>query len=559
MGSSSSLIGASTLLQTIYIFPHSSVVIEKLWRWGRERGGGGILANQTILRRKTISDGLILHTIWFASIIAVYVSIREDCSIHISVRNYALTLVVLQAMQLPVDLTIMLLSMSGTMSNKGPRKYIKLLNVTGIYLINFPLAVPYNSLCPHHHPLHQPPSRPNDSKEVLKDIAQEIGQLFHDFDWAPSDIVLGLILIKREQKRVIEVLQARRILMERERIRSPQMGKVMVTPENYQRFHHYFSANPTIPLTASSPSIPIIPSIATPDIAVSPPTLTRHEDMEVKSPSRRTLSGGGMDLHAMGRSFLAPVREVASSRSIASMAVRGSEMNDGKKGEVKMDNGTVGEEGKVKTGEVKIENGRVGEEGEVKMKNGRVGEEGNVKMGEVKMENSKVWEDGMVKTGETGMTLQVPGSHGEGLKVVGGHEVDGKKLTSDDAKGKEGDALESAVRVSVEPDVDVKSGVVNEAGALEKVVEDHVLDEPNGLANEIEPKVSTIEKSPSASSLHPDSALVRHLDVAEIKFSKPVLGTPSTPPKSGQLFQLVHKMSESPISLQLSLNQAHQV
>ncbi|KAJ3192765.1 hypothetical protein HK101_006001 [Irineochytrium annulatum] len=55
----------------------------------------------------------------------------------------------------------------------------------------------------------------NDSSEVMKDVANELAHLFHDVDWAPSDIVVGLTLLKREQKRIIEVRQARRLLLEK--------------------------------------------------------------------------------------------------------------------------------------------------------------------------------------------------------------------------------------------------------------------------------------------------------------------------------------------------------
>ncbi|KAJ3165827.1 hypothetical protein HK101_012058 [Irineochytrium annulatum] len=53
-----------------------------------------------------------------------------------------------------------------------------------------------------------------DSKDVMKDVAGELAHLFHDVDWAPTDIAVGLTLLKREQKRIIEVRQARRLILE---------------------------------------------------------------------------------------------------------------------------------------------------------------------------------------------------------------------------------------------------------------------------------------------------------------------------------------------------------
>jgi hypothetical protein len=53
-----------------------------------------------------------------------------------------------------------------------------------------------------------------DSKEVLKDIARELGTFFHDVDWAPSDLLVAVILLKREQKKITEIRQARRLIVE---------------------------------------------------------------------------------------------------------------------------------------------------------------------------------------------------------------------------------------------------------------------------------------------------------------------------------------------------------
>ncbi|KAJ3102485.1 hypothetical protein HDU96_009610 [Phlyctochytrium bullatum] len=96
----------------------------------------------------------------------------------------------------------------------------------------------------------------SDSKDVLKDIAQEIGHLFHDFDWAPSDIVLGLILIKREQKRLSEVLQAKRILMERAKIRAARNGGKIPTTPISNMADQFVAATATLPYDNSPGSSP---------------------------------------------------------------------------------------------------------------------------------------------------------------------------------------------------------------------------------------------------------------------------------------------------------------
>ncbi|KAI9357298.1 hypothetical protein DFJ73DRAFT_758306 [Zopfochytrium polystomum] len=54
-----------------------------------------------------------------------------------------------------------------------------------------------------------------DSKDVLKDVAAELADYFKDVDWAPTDLAVGLILLKREQKRVTEIRQARRLIVEK--------------------------------------------------------------------------------------------------------------------------------------------------------------------------------------------------------------------------------------------------------------------------------------------------------------------------------------------------------
>jgi hypothetical protein len=53
-----------------------------------------------------------------------------------------------------------------------------------------------------------------DSKAALKEISMQVAIFFQDVDWAPSDILVGIVLLKREQKRIIDVKQARRLILE---------------------------------------------------------------------------------------------------------------------------------------------------------------------------------------------------------------------------------------------------------------------------------------------------------------------------------------------------------
>ena len=38
---------------------------------------------------------------------------------------------------------------------------------------------------------------PLDSKDILRELAKELAVFFKDVDWAPSDVAVGLILLKR--------------------------------------------------------------------------------------------------------------------------------------------------------------------------------------------------------------------------------------------------------------------------------------------------------------------------------------------------------------------------
>ncbi|KAJ3160997.1 hypothetical protein HK101_000851 [Irineochytrium annulatum] len=196
-------------------------------------------------------------------------------------KYYSMLMMIILAVQVPLDCGIMTLSMMGTVAREGPRKYVTFcLQIFGLTIDGGTKAVntenpgceaslSYTTLTLFHMVVNwgfsalvlwffvesfffmgrgkkQKKHRNRnaidrfmetwadrldalcfywtkkklfftDSQDVLRDIAGELGDLFQDFDWAPSDIVLGLILIKREQKRITEIRQARRIIIEQPR------------------------------------------------------------------------------------------------------------------------------------------------------------------------------------------------------------------------------------------------------------------------------------------------------------------------------------------------------
>ncbi|KAJ3102402.1 hypothetical protein HDU97_000609 [Phlyctochytrium planicorne] len=244
--------------------------------------------------------GVILHTIWLACTVIAYGAIVEDCTLHRLLKLYTLFVIIVISIQLPLDIIVLFLSMSGTVANPGPRKYLSPFIHLSTMIVVVELAIqcyglyvaygPFNLSVPSaecSQPLspqsvvivhmviawsfvalviwfiilsgflfssgrtknytieksigiwqrrlelfcfrrlqknqptgakkQQSPHRHHllaDSKDVMRDVAHELADLFHDVDWAPSDIALGLILLKREQKRIIEVRQARRLILE---------------------------------------------------------------------------------------------------------------------------------------------------------------------------------------------------------------------------------------------------------------------------------------------------------------------------------------------------------
>ncbi|KAI8847620.1 hypothetical protein BC829DRAFT_490575 [Chytridium lagenaria] len=234
--------------------------------------------------------GIILHGIWLSCTVVAYAAIVDDCSLHRLLKAYTLSVIIILSLQVPLDLIIILLSMSGTVAKPGPRRYLSpfihlstiiiftelAIQCFGIYvaygpfnlrvahpgcqdslptqsvlLVHMVIAWSFAALCiwflilfgflfssgksktspmekrveiwqrrletfcfrglqispalnTHHHPHHHSQHHHHhaESKDVMRDVAHELADLFHDVDWAP------------EQKRIIEVRQARRLILE---------------------------------------------------------------------------------------------------------------------------------------------------------------------------------------------------------------------------------------------------------------------------------------------------------------------------------------------------------
>ncbi|KAJ3197750.1 hypothetical protein HDU82_001382 [Entophlyctis luteolus] len=225
---------------------------------------------------------VILHSIWLASIAVVYAVIRNDCNISPVLLDFLLTLLVTLSVQVPLDIAMMGLSMSGTVGRKGPRRYVGAVVQFSAFVLAWELLLecfgmyaafgPQHYLEPYQDPTCTSPMDPSSpvlvhmvvlwsmvailfyfltmavllanserksgskldeyikiwqgrlnfivgsaalvDSDVLRDVATELASYFKDFDWAASDVAVGLLLLKREQKKIIEIRQARRILIE---------------------------------------------------------------------------------------------------------------------------------------------------------------------------------------------------------------------------------------------------------------------------------------------------------------------------------------------------------
>jgi hypothetical protein len=52
-----------------------------------------------------------------------------------------------------------------------------------------------------------------ESEDELQELSEMLARYFQDFNWAPSDILVGLITLKKEQKKILEIKQARRLVL----------------------------------------------------------------------------------------------------------------------------------------------------------------------------------------------------------------------------------------------------------------------------------------------------------------------------------------------------------
>ncbi|KAJ3231233.1 hypothetical protein HDU81_003926 [Chytriomyces hyalinus] len=228
------------------------------------------------------SYGLILHSVWLASTAVVFAVIRSDCNVNSVLTNFIWVQLVTLCVEVPLDVAMITLSMSGTVARKGLRRYVGGVVQLSFCVLLFELALncygifvtfgPANYLAPYDDPSCAKPFDSSsatlirmvvlwsflaivfyfvglavflygsDSKsgtkmdsymkiwqqrlnmlvgtgglvdsDVLRDVAGELATYFKDFDWAPSDVAVGLLLLKREQKKITEIRQARRLIIE---------------------------------------------------------------------------------------------------------------------------------------------------------------------------------------------------------------------------------------------------------------------------------------------------------------------------------------------------------
>ncbi|KAJ3063839.1 hypothetical protein HDU98_000385 [Podochytrium sp. JEL0797] len=225
---------------------------------------------------------LVLHSVWLASTTVVFAVVRHDCGVSAVLTTFLLMLITTLCVQVPLDALMLGLSMSGTVSRKGPRRYVSACVQVSFFVLVWELGLecygiyvtygPNNYLSPVETPdceyrmdssspilihlvvmwsflaiifyfltmavllvnsEHKSGSKLDQyikiwqsrlnyavgtgglvDSDVLRDVAGELAIYFKDFDWAPSDVAVGLLLLKREQKKITEVRQARRLLIE---------------------------------------------------------------------------------------------------------------------------------------------------------------------------------------------------------------------------------------------------------------------------------------------------------------------------------------------------------
>ncbi|KAI8607878.1 hypothetical protein BC830DRAFT_67334 [Chytriomyces sp. MP71] len=68
---------------------------------------------------------LVLHSVWLASSAVVFAVIHTDCNLSPVLTNFLLILIATLSLQVPIDIAMVALSMSGTVARKGPRRYVR--------------------------------------------------------------------------------------------------------------------------------------------------------------------------------------------------------------------------------------------------------------------------------------------------------------------------------------------------------------------------------------------------------------------------------------------------
>ncbi|KAJ1561771.1 hypothetical protein HK405_002909 [Cladochytrium tenue] len=144
--------------------------------------------------------GVVLHTIWLTSTGIAYSFIKDDCQVSSPLKWYAFLMVVTWGFAaLVVWFTILGFFLYGSFHKSKSHSMDKRTRVWQRRL---------EMCCFGRDP------RLTDSKDVLEEVAAELAEYFKDIDWAPTDLAAGFILLKREQKRVTEIRQARRLIVE---------------------------------------------------------------------------------------------------------------------------------------------------------------------------------------------------------------------------------------------------------------------------------------------------------------------------------------------------------
>ncbi|KAI9203526.1 uncharacterized protein BJ171DRAFT_145313 [Polychytrium aggregatum] len=275
--------------------------------------------------------GVMLHTIWITLIAIVYYFLhsdefRQNCQVAEQPLYFVWIYLINLSVELPLEILILVLSMMGTVANKGPRRWlsplvhihffvlmceyailwwgvfvistkvvctrpntgqkfsnsvanvmVNLVVIWGILALSFYLFFfmlfmlgsktkkraafdKYLDLWKRRFELFcgtlGTPEILKNGKDTLADLSKQMADYFHDVDWSPSDILVGLILLKREQKRVQRRREATKAYKLREIQTSvqPSLSATMVTSPAISLPSSFGSPTETIPSHARHPS-----------------------------------------------------------------------------------------------------------------------------------------------------------------------------------------------------------------------------------------------------------------------------------------------------------------